>query len=406
MFYEAELRLLRETFRKCRIQTAIADLSQPLGTELGLHAFIAESMNTTKPLHEYVPPVAPATVYQLRDPFDCRYIYFLLPELSGQAILVIGPYLSASPTKQQIMEWSEGRNISPAHQQHLESYYSNIPILPDTSHLLLLLDAFCERLWGINGYSVEDINQDSVGIISPLGENRAVSAEKDTLWDMETMEQRYHYENQLMDAVSKGQTHKADLLLSGFSSFSFEQRVTDPLRNSKNYCIVMNTLLRKAAERGGVHPLYLDSTSSSYATRLEQALSLDAIAALVPEMFRAYCRLVRTHSMKDYSPPVQKALTYIDANLSSNLSLSVLADALNISSGYLSTLFKKETGQTVTEYITGRRIKHAMHLLDTTRLQIQTVAQHCGIIDVQYFSKVFKRIAGMTPKEYRDHTKR
>ena len=42
-----------------------------------------------------------------------------------------------------------------------------------------------------------------------------------------------------------------------------------------------------------------------------------------------------------------------------------------------------------------------MHLLKTTRLQVQTVAQHCGMMDVQYFSKTFKKIAGVTPREYR-----
>lgn len=408
MFYDAELRLLRDTFQKCRIQTRIADLSLQPGERLepGFHIFDNSIIDAAHPFREFVPPVKPGTIYRLTDPFGCQYMYLELPELPRQAILVIGPYLTIPPTKQQIMEWSESRNISPAQQLQLESYYGSIPLLPETSHLLMLVDAFGERLWGVNGFSVEDINQDSFGSVSPLVEKRASLGERDTLWNMKNMEQRYYYENELMDAVSKGQTHKADLLLANFTTFSFEQRVADPVRNAKNYCIIMNTLLRKAAEKGGVHPLYLDSTSSTYATRIEQVHSLDAVTPLTTEMFRSYCRMVRKHSMKDYSPPVQKALTCIDANLAGNLSLSILADMLNVSSSYLSTLFKKETGQTLTEYINGRRIKHAMHLLETTRLQIQTIAQHCGIMDVQYFSKVFKRIAGMTPKEYRDSLKR
>lgn len=106
--------------------------------------------------------------------------------------------------------------------------------------------------------------------------------------------------------------------------------------------------------------------------------------------------------MKDYSPPVQKAVAFIDTDLTGNLSLSTISQTLNISSSYLSTLFKKETGQTLTDYISHRRINYAKHLLETTRLQVQTVAQHCGIVDVQYFSKIFKRITGVTPKQYRE----
>ena len=164
----------------------------------------------------------------------------------------------------------------------------------------------------------------------------------------------------------------------------------------------MNTLLRKAAEQGGVHPVHLDKASSDHAAQIEQLPSMEALPNLMTEIFRNYCRLVRTHAMQTYSPPVQKALVYIDANLSENISLRTLADTLNVSPGYLSTLFHKETGQKLTDYINQRRILHAKHLLKTTRLQIQTVAQHCGIMDVHYFSKVFKRHTGQTPKQYRD----
>ena len=93
---------------------------------------------------------------------------------------------------------------------------------------------------------------------------------------------------------------------------------------------------------------------------------------------------------------------HIDGNLTENLTLRSLAENFNVSPSYLSSLFRKETGYTLTDYINRRRVRHAMHLLKTTRLQVQTVAQHCGMMDVQYFSKIFKKVAGMTPKEYRN----
>ena len=74
---------------------------------------------------------------------------------------------------------------------------------------------------------------------------------------------------------------------------------------------------------------------------------------------------------------------------------------MNISAGYLSDLFRREVGQTLTEFVNRKRIERAKHLLWNTQLQIQTIAQHCGILDVQYFSKTFKKYSGMTPKEYR-----
>lgn len=406
MFYEAELRMLRDTFHKCRIQTHIADLSKSLSEhpQTTVHAFLADKVDMTQPLSAYMAPVHPSTLYRMRDPFNCRYTYMLLPNSPGEAILIIGPYLSVPVARERFLEWAERNQVSPAQLKLLESYYNNIPVLQETSHLFALVDAFADRVWGMENVTVEDIDQDVTPVV-PLMSQKVSLDDEETLWDMQNMEMRYNYENELMEAVAKGQTHKADLLMHSFSSISFEQRIADPVRNAKNYCIIMNTLLRKAAERGGVHPLYLDRTSSAYAVRIEQVHTLAQIPTLMTDIYQSYCRLVRKHSMKDYSSPIQKAMTYIDANLSANLSLSTLADILSVSPSYLSTLFKKETGQTVTEYINRRRVHHAKQLLENTRLQIQTIAQHCGILDVQYFSKVFKRIAGMTPKAYRDAQK-
>jgi YesN/AraC family two-component response regulator len=205
--------------------------------------------------------------------------------------------------------------------------------------------------------------------------------------------------------VTLGQIHREPQLLSSFSEQSFEKRAADPLRNVKNYGIIMNTLLRKAAENGGVHPVYLDRVSSGFALKIEHLPSLSESPALMGEMFRSYCRLVRKHSLKNFSPLVQKTVLLIDSDLSANLSLRSLALHQNVSAGYLSTMFRKETGKTVSEYIREKRVKHAAYLLTTTHLQVQTIALHCGIVDVQYFSKIFKKQMGKTPKEYRESMK-
>jgi len=402
VFYETELRFLCDTLQKCHIQANIISLSTPLEQRLETMSLPSQfgQLHSARDFLASLPDPQPAVLYRLTDPFFCHYLYCCLPNLARDTMLVIGPYLTREPTNQQIMEWAEMNGISPARQKYLYTFYCGVPMLHETNYLYAILETFGERLWGTSGFTMEDVHQDPFVSSAPIKEKDA-SDEEDTLWNMKNMEQRYAYENELMDAVSKGQVHKADMLLSTFSHMTFEQRATDPLRNLKNYCIIMNTLLRKAAEHGGVHPLYLDSTSSDFALKIEHLTTTDDIHPLMMEMFRSYCRLVRTHSMKDYSPAIQKAITCIDADLAGSLNLRTLAHMLNVSSSYLSTLFKKETGQTLTEYINRRRVKHAMHLLKTTRLQVQTIAQHCGILDVHYFSKIFKKVTGMTPKAYR-----
>ncbi len=404
MFYEAELRLLRETMRKCRVQTNIVDMNTLTALGQDLRTYFLTPHQVDPISLAQLKQAKPATLYWSTDSINCRYRYLLLPELPQQVLLLIGPYLTTAPTQQQLLEICERNTIAPVNQKQLQQYFNELPVLSDGDHLFALLDSFCQRIWGTNSYRLE-VLETTLSDTAPAPKKAPSSEEEDAQWYIKNLERRYGYENEMIEAVYKGQLHKAELFFSSYSHRALEQRVADPVRNAKNYCIIMNTLLRKAAEQGGVHPIYLDSTSSSFAGKIEQLSSLDATPGLMTEMFRAYCRLVRRHSLKNYSPPVQKVITAIDADMSANLTLRHFAQMLNVSGSYLSSLFKKETGQTLTEYINSRRIRHAMHLLETSNLQIQTIAQNCGIVDVQYFSKVFKRIAGCTPKEYRESLK-
>lgn len=403
MFYESELRFFCDTLQCCHIPVTLVNMNDPLQVRmdaLQIPASFHFSAVAMEACIAKLPPIQSGVLYRFLDPLNCHYYYFSLPMHPRDTVLVVGPFMTEEPTSQLLMEWAEKHHIPPSQQRQVYEYCSAIPILRDNAQLLAMLDTLGKRLFQDAGFVSEDVSQ--ILFEGFAAEDVQFLEEGDTLWNMKNMEMRYSYENELMDAVSRGHLHKADLLLASFSHFSFEKRSADPVRNLKNYCIIMNTLLRKAAERGGVHPLYLDRTSSRFAFRIEQLSAQQQILPLMEEMFRTYCQLVRKHSMKGYSPPVQKAITLIEADLTENLNLRSLSHSLNVSSSYLSTLFKKETGQTLTDYINRRRVKHAKHLLETTRLQIQTIAQHCGIMDVHYFSKVFKKLTGMTPKAYRD----
>ena len=82
---------------------------------------------------------------------------------------------------------------------------------------------------------------------------------------IEFLEETYEAENQMLQAVSQGQVQKAESFIHEPSLKNLQNRVTNPIRNVKNYSIILNTLLRKAAENGGVHPLHIDQLSSMYA---------------------------------------------------------------------------------------------------------------------------------------------
>ena len=214
------------------------------------------------------------------------------------------------------------------------------------------------------------------------------------------VEQRYEVENQLMELVRKGRGQKLQQILISFSFEELERRA-DTLRDVRNYSIILNTLMRKAAEQGGVPLLYIDQLSSVFALRIEKTVQWAAFQALWSDMAKDYCGLVRKHTAGAYSPLIQKAIYRIDFDLTADLSLHATANFLNVNPSYLSTQFKKETGKTFTDYVLQKRMEHAAYLLSSTGMRVSAVAQSCGISDDNYFTKLFKRVNGLTPLQYR-----
>ncbi len=405
MFYEKELEFLLTVMKKCRIKIKRIK-ARELSSLIIEKSFSADGKILQLPNTDGHGVLAPRdkTLYKLDVGFGVSYMYLVLPETDGE-LLLVGPFVRERLTDSEIMSLGEAVGFEPKHLDGLKIYLGALPVLSADSHAEIMLDSFLELIWKSPTFAVAD-GKARYHITAPeASEREDISDADELLRKMKNMEARYEMENELISAVRLGQLQKEKHLFPSESIDGFEKRIPDLTRNAKNYAIIMNTLLRKAAESGGVHPLYIDRLSSEFAAKIEKIGSANEGAPLMREMFSTYCRLVRNHAMKSYPPIVRKTILLIDFDLSADISPSALAAAEGVSLGYLSSVFKKSVGKTVSEYIRERRVNRAMHLLSSTDLQIQTVALHCGIMDVQYFSKIFKRQTGKTPKEYREAVK-
>ena len=103
----------------------------------------------------------------------------------------------------------------------------------------------------------------------------------------------------------------------------------------------------------------------------------------------------------DKSKYVLEAMDYISKHYNDpDISVGSVAESLNISEGYLSHTFKKETDYTLLNYITRYRIHKAMELLKDCRVKVYEVAEQVGYRDIAYFSATFKKYTGISPSEY------
>lgn len=112
-----------------------------------------------------------------------------------------------------------------------------------------------------------------------------------------------------------------------------------------------------------------------------------------------------SHNQKEVqdsaSAKIKEIKEYIDKNFAQNISLSQMASSFFISKYYLAREFKDTYGITVGSHITSCRITYAKTLLRFTDLKIEEIARKCGIPDTNYFTKVFRKLEGCTPTNYR-----
>lgn len=114
------------------------------------------------------------------------------------------------------------------------------------------------------------------------------------------------------------------------------------------------------------------------------------------------CLLEMAENMKKRpSDAFVQAAEYIDRNFTESISVQKLAESLHVSQGYLNQLFRNGMGVSPVKYIIMKRMEYACYLLRTTGLSCEKISETVGMYDNAYFYRIFRRVMGMTPVEYR-----
>lgn len=101
------------------------------------------------------------------------------------------------------------------------------------------------------------------------------------------------------------------------------------------------------------------------------------------------------------NPLVERTKNFIHDNIAQDISRNDIANHVGLNQDYLSTIFRRETGQTLSDFIKAERIHFATQLLRQTNLPISIISENVGYDSLSYFSMIFKQVIGVTPREYR-----
>lgn len=339
-------------------------------------------------------------LFQFTDRFECEYIFLTLPWQENNSVLVIGPFSYTPFTNNYILKLCQKIPLPETFFDFMQQYYFSLPVNNEKQSIEGIIFTLTQELWGDEVVSMPHFTNSS-NSLPPLN----ISIEAPTSQSLSYMEKKYESEDYLMKCITDGDLESIDQIRQQLDLTDVRQRFSNSLLDHKNNLLVFNTICRKAAQYGGVHPIYLDTQSNKFMKRIDSAMHLKELNTIYRDIPYKYCLLVRGYSLKDYSATISKIIMYIDFNLTENLALQDIAEHFSLNKNYLSTLFKKEVGISLTTYVNQKRVRNALYLLNTSSLPIQDIAAASGVYDLNYFSRIFRQQIGMSPSRYRRELK-
>ena len=310
-----------------------------------------------------------------------------IPSENEEEFYLITPFLEyLIPTKLfQESLTKYGASIS----ELIRDVYFSLPITPRKkfNYLIELL--------------VEDENVDFLNAIiliedSSVKNVRRSSSRKNTYLNG-ILESEVKFKHEILEAVVDGNISRVNMLFDlrhrnhGVEENNVKQGVNVQRRKSYN----MNDLLRYALEQDNDDYLGIEELWVKIKNKLDNYdLSEDVI--------RSYCLLVDRNKYKDKQAVVRNCIAYINDRISEKISLDNVSDYLGVNKSYLSSIFNKDMGISIVDYIHDKRISNACYLLANTDFSISEVADYIGYFDTSYFIRIFKTLVKMTPLKYRE----
>lgn len=373
-----------------------------IDNEKGISSFIESSSgprSITKYSREFF-------IKFLKEPKDQRKVYrvsiahieAVICDLCEHNItFILSPFLKKPITKALFQAVVEKYDLDKKEEEELKLYYSKLSLLDEVK-----IENMCKLIffnyYGTTAFEEEDLiikEEASLQVNNDFKGN----IDKTSSYNIETM---YENENEYVAAISSGNSDLLKKVTKAMSiGKSFMPRSADKLRDAKNYGIIFNTISRKAAESGAVHPFYIDSVSTELAIKIEHAKNESEVHNIIKSIPMTYCDIVASKSLRQYSQLIRNTINYIDINLKENLTLNYIAAKMCVNPNYLSSKFNKEVKQSIASYLNEARIKESLHLLKISNISVAEVAEEVGFNDVNYFSKVFKKVMGVSPTDYR-----
>lgn len=213
----------------------------------------------------------------------------------------------------------------------------------------------------------------------------------------------YDREMLFFQSIKDGNEEEVKRLFKPFNSAEMGSLSKDSLRNLKYHLIITIAFLTRYCIEGGLEMEAAYNLSDIYIRNVDECRTEEEIHHLHREVVDDYVRrmqFIKKQSL--FSRPVTVCLDYIYDNLHNKITLDTLAEHAHMSPAYLSRLFHKEVGVTISHYITQKRIEAAANMLKYSDYSYVDISNYLCFSSESHFIQTFRKHTGYTPKVYRE----
>ncbi len=177
----------------------------------------------------------------------------------------------------------------------------------------------------------------------------------------------------------------------------------NPITNLKYHFVITTAMITRMCKQKGMELELAFRMSDFYIQKLDNIHTIEGVRSLHDAMVLDYTEKMRRICRSDTnSRRINVCKEYIYSHIKERITVEDLADVLGVSASYLSRLFKKETGDSVSTYIRTQKIEMAKNLLQYSEYSMIEIANRLSFSSQSHFIQQFRESVGMTPKKYRD----
>lgn len=324
-------------------------------------------------------------------------VYPLISKQSFLGSILVGPFLMDAPDSILISDISKRYRIPMDDALELYDEAGALPLITPArvnhiSHLLFYLFS------NLITESKKELRQNSQKLLQQSRISESIQRYKNGTIQKDSYP--YDKEKELIARVKQGDVSEANAVLNDLLGYVlFSQG--NSLEAVKPRAIELCSLLSRTAIEGGAPTDSILKLNNQFLQNLQQINSMDTLCHKLQEIVETFSESMFNYIPSRNSEIIKKAMLYISDHFNTPLTLEEVAAHVHLHPSYFSTLFKNSTGSAFKEYLNMVQIEESKRLLANTDFSIIDIAVATGFEDQSYFSKVFKKYTGLTPKQYR-----